>query len=108
MPQGLQCFDSSGVITFDTSQKVSQILGNYTATPNNNKIEDFRLSEGQGWVLVTGISVSNSGEDGIDYYSNFPVFSINSNSISWEYSKAYYPWNSKNVFVNVDFIYGIV
>lgn len=73
MSEGLQIFNSSGVVVLDISDDTGKTLGIANITANTaGSVTDARFSFGQPfWVIL----LEDSG--------NYPLVTYNSNTLSW-------------------------
>ncbi|MCY1197858.1 hypothetical protein D3C85_1700840 [compost metagenome] len=77
MPAGLQVFNADGSLQFDSSTRLTRVLGYLWAGSNGSHIDD-QLWRGAPFYFIAPTSMVS-----IDSYANFPQVSISGNTVSW-------------------------
>lgn len=77
MTQGLQCFDNTGALVLDVTDRLTRILGEFTTTTTNGSITDANLTSGTPWFYK--ISADNP-------FNAICTIIISGQTISWTYS----------------------
>ncbi len=78
MSQGLQCFDATGKLILDVSDRLTRVLGEFNTGTQNGSITDDNFKDGFPWIF----SLSPSGDE----LFITAEFSISDNTISWVFT----------------------
>ena len=92
MPYGLQIWDASGKLVFNSSKRFTVILGSFIASNSSGYIYNENLLRGNPWICPIN-------DDNEVFDSKY--IRINGATISWEF-----PWymNGGN---NIHYLYGV-
>jgi hypothetical protein len=82
MGVGLQVWNASGTLVFDTGDRMSRVLGSFVATAAGSGSITLPTGVGSYWYIVFPSS-------GSSYYA--PVITISGNTLSWSPSTLFTP-----------------
>lgn len=81
MPQGLQCFNASGSLVLDVTDRLTRILGEFTAGGSDGSLSDANLSTGSPWYVL-----KNDNANQFNLITDSPIaITLSSSGISWTY-----------------------
>jgi len=100
MTQGLQCFNSDGVMTLDVTNRLTRVLGEFNTGTANGSLADIALTTGTPWWIAIPTSEININADNMAKALNI---SVSGQIISWTFTSPYSP----TVYVNHKIIYGV-
>lgn len=101
MPQGLQIFDSAGVLILDATDTLAKLFGgqsigtSYTGSTASGSIADGRFTQFSGHTPFVAIINGDTWNIGLT-----PQFSFSGNNLNWSFPHA----TSRP---NTTFIYGV-
>lgn len=79
VPQGLQCFDASGNLMLDVTDRLTVVLGNFDTGTENGSIANAALLLGEPWYYVSSYAT--------DYFTppNWRALhvSVSGQTLSW-------------------------
>ena len=84
MAAGLQCFDASGNICFDSDINTTRILGSLNTGTTNGSITVPEFATKKGWAAINYIATDTSGFGPL-YMSSLPQVSISGTTLSWSF-----------------------
>ena len=98
MAQGLHIFNEDGLVIFDSTYNTTRMLGSGETGAQAGALTDDRLIGRNGWVIITthGTATDYTGVTS-------PVFSVDGDTLSWEYKSGAYAGRKENN----KFIYGV-
>lgn len=92
MPQGLQCWDASGNMTLDITDRLTRYLGEVYTGTTDGSITDVNLSTGTPWFVMRDTSNFES-------FNEAPcTLSISGNTISWTFGSTGARTNKKIIY----------
>lgn len=95
MKAGLRCRDKDGTIIFDTTSKISRVLGEFTTGRSEGRLTDDQLSNGKAFVVFIGYAE-------FEQNAYFPHVWFEGNAICWRFFGEW--WSRRN---SVKFLYGV-
>lgn len=105
MPQGLQVFDSNGVIVFDVTDRLSRVLGIITTTASNGSISDPGLLTGTPWWMI--IDDWGGASDTYSLTTSVPLITASGSTLSWAPQPGLAPGYATMPIRPVQLIYGV-
>lgn len=82
MAVGLQCFDASGKLNFDSNSNTTRILGSINTGTSNGSITVPEFLTRKGWAVINYI-VTDTSNYGPLYVSGLPEITISGQTLSW-------------------------
>ena len=100
MPQGLQCWDASGNLVLDVTDRLTRILGEVGTGTTSGSVNDANFATGTPWFFVRDNSPQTFDESGIA--TNYPCrIWIDGNTLNWEFSTSTAYPISRNILYGV-------
>ncbi len=93
MPQGVQCWDASGILTFDSSWDSGRILGFVTIAGQSGSITLPVSGIGRPFILVPSIPTYNSQFTPGTYTKQSAQITLDGNTMSWNFPFSFFVSN---------------
>lgn len=79
MPQGLQCWDASGNLVLDVTDRLTRVLGTFNTGTTDGSITDPALTTGTPWYVSIGF-------DNYFYYGEMGcIITVVGSTLSWTF-----------------------
>lgn len=96
MAQGVQCWDASGNIILDVTDRLTRVLGTVTTNKVNGSITDLNLLTGIPWFTQI-IKSDGTTIPAREWWATF-IVSVSGSELSWKYIYSNYKLNYRIVY----------